>query len=307
MSTPTPEAAGVLSRTEPGPDTSGTRDGGTSTDDVGIEPKPVTARRRRIEAGLFVAIWVAAGYLLGLSSNAYLLLGIPLTIAFQMLVRRRPLRDLWLPAMATVVWNTRSVLVAASLAAAPIVFAVSAARAQDWSGAGWYVAAAAGAVCAATALNAGTLRGALRSALLPLSIGATGMATVYGVVHVLQGAPLSASAALLALVKYTALYFPAAFLLEEVSFRGAIDSHVHHDRDAHRWGTAIYVSALWGLWHLPVSHAFPLPLQAAELVAVHVLLGVPLSIAWRRTRNLAGPALAHGFNDAVRNAFMVGL
>lgn len=264
-------------------------------------------RRRHLEAGLFVSVWVAAGYLLGLSSNAYLLLGIPLTVVFQRLVRRRPLRELWLPGTATVTWNMRCVLVAAGLGAAPIVLAVSAARAQDWSGAGWYAAAAVGAVGAATALTAGTYRGALRSALLPIAIGATGMATVYGAIHLIEGAPLSTSGALLALVRYAALYFPAAFMLEEVSFRGAIDSHAHHDGDAQRWGTAIYVSALWGLWHLPVSHAFALPVQAAELVVVHVLLGVPLSIAWRRTRNLAGPALAHGVNDAVRNAVMVGL
>lgn len=67
------------------------------------------------------------------------------------------------------------------------------------------------------------------------------------------------------------------------------------------------VSALWGLWHLPVSHGLPLPLQVVELVGVHVVLGVPLSLAWRRSRNLAGPALAHAVNDAVRNAFMLGL
>ena len=69
----------------------------------------------------------------------------------------------------------------------------------------------------------------------------------------------------------------------------------------------MFVSALWGLWHLPVSHALPLPLQAIELVVVHVLLGVPLSFAWRRSRNLAGPAFAHAINDSVRNAFMLGL
>jgi membrane protease YdiL (CAAX protease family) len=58
---------------------------------------------------------------------------------------------------------------------------------------------------------------------------------------------------------------------------------------------------------LPVSKSLPFSLQLGELVVVHVLLGVPLSLAWRRTRNLAGPPLAHAVNDAVRNAFMVGL
>ena len=41
--------------------------------------------------------------------------------------------------------------------------------------------------------------------------------------------------------------------------------------------------------------------------AVHIALGVGLSFAWRRTRNLGGPALAHAGIDAVRNATMLGL
>jgi membrane protease YdiL (CAAX protease family) len=69
----------------------------------------------------------------------------------------------------------------------------------------------------------------------------------------------------------------------------------------------VFVSALWGLWHLPVTSGFPLPLMVAELVVVHVLLGVGLSLAWRRTRNLGGPALAHAVIDAVRNATMLGM
>ena len=133
------------------------------------------------------------------------------------------------------------------------------------------------------------------------------MALVYGTMHIATGASLSVAAALAAVAKYTALYFPATFLSEEVAFRGALDSHVHHDGERGDWRSAVLVSALWGLWHLPVSHSLPLPLQVVELVGVHVVLGVPLSLAWRRSRNLAGPALAHAVNDAVRNAFMLGL
>ena len=107
--------------------------------------------------------------------------------------------------------------------------------------------------------------------------------------------------------KYTALYLPATFLMEEVAFRGAIDAHVHHDRDARGWLSAVFVSALWGLWHLPVSSGLPLPVLVAELVVVHIGMGAWLSFAWRRTRNLAAPALAHAVNDAVRNAAMLGL
>jgi membrane protease YdiL (CAAX protease family) len=133
------------------------------------------------------------------------------------------------------------------------------------------------------------------------------MAAVYTGLHVATGTPISAPAVVTAIVQYTVLYFPATFLLEEVSFRGAIDANVHHDGEKRGLASAVLVSVLWGLWHLPVSGSLPFPLQMGELVVVHVLLGVPLSLAWRRTHNLAGPALAHAVNDAVRNAFMFGL
>lgn len=267
----------------------------------------VPPRRRIVEATAFVAVWMAAGYLLGTSSNAYLLLGIPLTVAFQLLVRRRPLRELFAPAGRGFVWDGKALATAATLAVVPAAYAVAAAGRHDWIAAAWYLAAVVGAFCAAFALRTGTVLGAVRAAALPIAIGATGMALVYSVMHLVADVPLSASAVVEAVVTYTALYFPATFLLEEVSFRGALDAHVHQDDRPHGWRSAVLVSSLWGLWHLPVSHGLPLGWQVLELVGVHVLLGVPLSFAWRRTRNLAGPALAHAVIDAVRNAFMVGL
>ena len=264
-------------------------------------------RRRAAEAIAFVGVWMAAGYLLHTSSNAYLLLGIPLTAAFQLLVRRRPLRELFAPACSAFRWDGRALATAAALAILPAAHAVGALQRRDWVAAGWYLAAAIGAFCAAFALRTGTVLGAVRSAAVPVAIGATGMALVYSVVHLAAGVPVSATAVVTTVVTYTALYFPATFLLEEVSFRGAIDAHVHEDARGRDWRSAIFVSVLWGLWHLPVAHGLPLPLQVLELVGVHVLLGVPLSFAWRRTRNLAGPALAHAVIDAVRNAFMLGL
>jgi membrane protease YdiL (CAAX protease family) len=134
------------------------------------------------------------------------------------------------------------------------------------------------------------------------------MAVVFGALHLITSTPIPLEQAALALAKYTLLYFPATFLLEEVTFRGAIYSHVSSPGEGGQWQSAIFVSTLWGLWHLPVSGGMlPFPLLVPELVVVHVLLGVPLSFAWRRTRNLAGPALAHSAIDAVRNAMMLGL
>jgi membrane protease YdiL (CAAX protease family) len=76
-----------------------------------------------------------------------------------------------------------------------------------------------------------------------------------------------------------------------------------------QWPTALYVSVLWGLWHLPIAGGGGQPLAAtvAQLLVVHCAIGVPLSLGWRRTGNLAVPALAHALIDAVRNALIAGL
>lgn len=264
-------------------------------------------RRRIVEVIAFVAVWVTAGYVLPISSNGYLLMGIPLTIAFQLLVRRRPLRELFASDTARFTLDGPGRVLAVSLGVVPVLFTVRALSAGSWVDAGWYVAATAGAACAAFALRNGSVRGAFRAAALPMAVGSTGMAAVYSGLHIATGAPMSAAVVVTAIVQYSLLYFPATFLLEEVSFRGTLDAHVHHASERGGLMSAVLISVLWGLWHLPVAKGLPLPLQLGELVVVHVLLGVPLSLAWRRSRNLAGPALAHGVNDAVRNAFMVGL
>ncbi|UQU67603.1 CPBP family glutamic-type intramembrane protease [Couchioplanes caeruleus] len=247
-------------------------------------------RRRSVEAGAFVAVWIAAGYLLTSTSNGYLLLGIPLTVAFQVIVRRRPLRALFAAGTSRFTLDRRGAALALALAVVPGWYAVRSLTGHDWVTTGWYAAATAGAACAAFASRARSVSSTLRTAALPIAVGAGGMTLVYGALHVMTGTPVPVSAALGALPAYIALYFPAAFLLEEVTFRGALDAHVHHDGETRGWQSAVFTSTLWGLWHLPVSHGLPWWLQVIELVVVHVVLGVPLSMAWRRSRNLAAPA-----------------
>ena len=269
---------------------------------------PATSRRRRnIEAAAFVAVWMVAGYLLPISSNGYLLLGVPLTVIFQVVVRRRPLRQLYSSNPTRARLDRSGVMVAGVLALVPGWYAVKVLATGDRTLLGWHLAALAGAACAAFALRATSVPEALRSAALPLAVGSSAFVLAYGLAHVATLTPVPVAAGLVALAKYSALYFPASFLLEEVTFRGALDAHVHHDGERGDRFSAIYVSVLWGVWHLPVSTGLPLHLLLVELVLVHVLLGVPLSIAWRRSRNLTGPALAHAVNDAVRNALMLGL
>ncbi len=262
-------------------------------------------RRRYAEATGFVAAWVLLGYLLPVSSDAYLLLGVPLTIAFQIGVRRRPLRELWVRNALSFRLDSRGWLMAGLLAAAPTWHVAQALRDGNGTAAGWWLCAVAGAGFAAFALRTTTPRAVLGSALLPTVIGAVGMASFYGAAHIVVGSALDPLAVVGTIAKYVVFYFPVTFVLEEVTFRGCLDSHVDDGRNAR--GSAWFVSALWGLWHLPVSGGLPLPLLVVELLAWHILVGLLLSRAWRRSGNLAGPALAHSTIDAVRNALMAGL
>jgi membrane protease YdiL (CAAX protease family) len=104
------------------------------------------------------------------------------------------------------------------------------------------------------------------------------------------------------------LYVSACFCIEEVAFRGVLDAHVHGPGAPRGFSSAVFVSVLWGLWHWPiVPHAgswWALPLQ---LIAVHTVIGVPLSHFWRRSGNLAVPVVTHAFIDAVRNALLAQL
>jgi membrane protease YdiL (CAAX protease family) len=102
-------------------------------------------------------------------------------------------------------------------------------------------------------------------------------------------------------------YVPVTFLLEEVTFRGLLDSHVYEPGGKWNIPSALLVSILWGVWHLPIApRQGPIILLAARLILAHSLLGVPLSLYWRRSGNLGVPAFTHSLVDGVRNALLSG-
>jgi hypothetical protein len=55
-----------------------------------------TRARAYLVVTALVAAYVALGFVFHLDVNSYLLLGIPLTLGFQVLVARRPRSELWL-------------------------------------------------------------------------------------------------------------------------------------------------------------------------------------------------------------------
>lgn len=274
-----------------------------------IEERAATGRTRRfLEGTAFVAVWVSLGYLLPVDANAYLLLGVPLTAVFQLVVRRRPLRELWVRDGAPFRLGRWGVALAALLAVVPLVTGARALAAGAWVVAGWTACAVAGAVPAAWTLSRAPLRQTLRAAAPATIVGVVLMAASAGVALAAAARPLDVPDMLGTGLRSTLLYLPAGFVLEEVAFRGALDAHVHHPEEPRGFASAAFVSVLWGLWHLPLAPpAAPLWITLAQLVAVHGVLGVLLSYAWRRTGSLAAPCLAHALIDGVRNGLLAGV
>jgi membrane protease YdiL (CAAX protease family) len=110
------------------------------------------------------------------------------------------------------------------------------------------------------------------------------------------------TAAVATAVISVATYVPVVFVMEEVLFRGLLDTYLHGSTPGPDRASALYGSALWGLWHLPVAFIFLGVLTIPYLVAVHTALGFFLVTSWRRTGNLAAPGIAHAVTDALRNA-----
>jgi hypothetical protein len=313
-----------------------------------MEPPHEPGRgRRALEAAAFVALWMALGWLIRPAFKvrpeaplespfalAYLMLGIPLTALFQVVIRRQPLRAMWVrdappPRLGRWGW-----LIAAGLMAIPALGTLAELGEGKWASAAFAAGALLGAIGAAYAIRQ-LRRPALRLMALCLAVVAAIDVAVSALLHrVFPELPpflAPTPGRMLLVLVATANYLPTCFVYEEVTFRGTLDAHLHppskgrstgspaaphdpeldartrHPGGGRGWASALYVSALWGLWHLPVAYPGPdsLPELVGGFLLVHVAVGVPLSFFWRRTGNLTVPALAHGFIDALRDALNV--
>ena len=267
--------------------------------------------RRYIEVLAFVALWMALGWIFHLDTNSYLLIGIPLVVLFQRFVRQRPLRQLWVRDAAAFRLGLVGSVIAVLLILAPgydLIFV--AVPKKSWIVVLWFLCAMAGAVFAAFAITqqrASAARRALPSFISAVLTGMAIMAASALASHHDIGVPLSK---LFLLLKQFLLYFTVTFVLEEVAFRGALDSHIYQpptdgqQRGGSAWLSAIFVSALWGIWHLPLlstGGAAAFTAAVPMLIIVHTLTGVPLSFCWRASGTLVLPAAAHALIDSYRN------
>ena len=260
---------------------------------------------RATVATAVIGAYIALGFAFRLGAEAYLLLGIPITIGFQILVVRRPLRSLWLLQAPPMTFTPRSIAATVVLAIAPAIVAVGGVRDGDLALVGWGLAAMVGAIGAVYALRVmdrDAVRLTIRTTLI------TG-AVLVGVMVAYRLATGGINGNLAAALTTTAIslltYLPVVFVMEEVLFRGLIDTYLHGSTPGPDRASALYGSALWGLWHLPVAFLALGVLTIPYLVVVHTTMGYFMVTAWRRTGNLAAPGVSHAVIDALRNAVAV--
>jgi membrane protease YdiL (CAAX protease family) len=260
---------------------------------------------RAVVATFVIGGYMALGFAFRLGVEAYLLLGIPITIGFQVLVVRRPLRSLWLRQAPPLTFTLRSMVAIVVMAIAPAVVAASGVRDGDLALVGWGLAGMVGAVGLVYALRAMD-RDAVRTTIRTTLI--TG-AVLVGIMVAYRLATGGFHGNLAAAITTTGIslltYLPVVFVMEEVLFRGLIDTYLHGSTPGPDRASALYGSALWGLWHLPVAFLALGVLTIPYLVIVHTTIGYFMVTAWRRTGNLAAPGIAHAVIDALRNAVAV--
>jgi hypothetical protein len=278
----------------------------TQRENVSQPPATVSLRCqivRRLVVVAFVACWMALDWIFKLEANLYLLLGVVLTAAFQIAVARRPIRALWVRSAPPLRINVPWLLIAAALAALPVYEMYNGFQ-LGWVYRGWMACAILGAPAAAYAIQ-NCDRSALKAA--PLAAGmVVAMSALMVVIAVLKSGGLTLKGwAFIEALRWTLLYFPVCFMLEEVTFRGALDSYLWRPGEKGMSSSTPEISFLWGLWHLPiVTSDTHLLLMALLLGCFHMLPGIPLSLSWRICGNLLVPALAHAALDGVRNVLL---
>ena len=241
------------------------------------------------------------------ATRDYLLMGIPLTVAFQMLVRRRPLRELWVRDAARLPLARGTV--AGHRAPGPRAGLLGVRALEDGNLVviGWYAAAVLGAAAAAFALRSTSYVAMLRSAALPTAVGVVGNVIVIGGIQVGHGH----------------LHRPAGVGRQ----RGQVDRHLLPRNVRDRGGR---LPRSPGRTRPPPGRGPRLAVRPVRQRALgplappvaegclshswsrltrgrHCLHRHPALVGLATQRNLAGPAFAHSAIDAVRNGLLLGL
>ena len=247
--------------------------------------------------------WALLGWFLELDTSAYLLAGIPIILLFQLVVRRQPLRSLWVRDAPPFKLTVKGKLLAGAFAVAPALGLLGTLfQKSNGFDVIYFFAGLVGAAAAAYAFShirrehLGLL---LICVVINEVIDAGGwFALVKLGKWSVTGRSWAARAGLIG--ANTLAYLPLFFMVDEVAFRGAFDAHLSRGLTRRWWFSALYVSALWALWHTPIYR----PSDVGDIIALAIIcpFGVVLSYLWRKTGNLAMPVFSHALSDGLYQA-----
>lgn len=268
--------------------------------------RPVAAEHRMQRYAVVTAIvglWMGVGLVLNLGAVPYLLMGIPLTLAFQVLIARRSIRSLWLLDARPFRLDRSAITIAIALALLPLYVAVAGIANGRILDVGYGLAALAGAAPAAFALRAmdRVARGALVRSVLTAGVVGAVLFLVNTILGRGPGFLTHPGGALQAFGISFLWYIPMVFVVEEVFFRGALDTYARGPHLANDRTSAVVVSLLWGVWHLPLVIAVSGLSQLPIILGFQLIVGLLLTFPWRRSGNLAVPGVTHALIDAIRD------
>ena len=254
-----------------------------------------TSLRPYIISAVFVAAWVACGWTFQLGTVSYCLIGTPFVVAFQLVICRRPVHQLWVRDGESFHLDATGIMLAIAIIAAQAALFWRFLLPWHILGALFLFLMITGSVGFAHALRqqrADRFKQALPSFAVAVFIGCI---LVWTLKHSLTLSP----AMMPAFLKNFIRLLPCVFVIDEVVFRGLLDSYVAPSSAGPRqaWISAIFISALWGFWHMWHSQVF-------LGFALTLALGVPLSFCWRKSGTLLLPGVAHALLDAYRDTIL---
>jgi membrane protease YdiL (CAAX protease family) len=250
-----------------------------------------------------MVVYISLGFLLRLEAPSYLLLGIPLTLIFQLFIVRQPLHKLWCRDGEKFHLNKFGWIITLCFIAFPIYKIIELATQDKLTliNLGYYSAAMLGAFGAGYCYSNFTKKTA-KDFLLCFGIIVVVRISLYFFPFIIGNHEFNPD--YIRGIKSLLTYIPVAFVVEEVVFRGMLDTYIHQSKTTTGLWPALFISCMWGLWHLPLSLDSKTSIWFVVLPSMIISLwGIVLSIFWRRTGNLAVPGFPHAFADAVRDSF----
>lgn len=256
---------------------------------------------RYMQTILFMVVYISLGFLLRLEAVSYLLLGIPLTLVFQLFIVRQPLHKIWLRDKEKFRLNKLGWTITLCFIAFPIYKTIELASQDKLTllNLGYYSAASLGAFGAGYCYSNFTKKTA-KDFLLCFGIIAVLRISFYFFPFIIGKHEFNPD--YFRGIKSLLTYIPVAFIVEEVIFRGMLDTYIHQSKKTKGLWSALFISCIWGLWHLPLSTDGENPIRFVLPSLTISLWGIVLSIFWRRTGNLAVPGFSHAFADAIRDS-----